>query len=78
MKKFNGNTIVERNQAEFISSQLGDDIVLMNTNNSNYFGMNAPGADIWHLLDAPLRQMKLLPKLLICMKLMSSAVKKTQ
>jgi hypothetical protein len=54
MKKFNGNTIIERNEAEFISSLLGDDIVLMNTVNGDYVGMNAVGTDIWHLLKAPL------------------------
>lgn len=54
MKKIKGNTILERNQAELISSQLGDDIVLMNTISGDYIGMNATGTDIWHLLNVPL------------------------
>lgn len=54
MKEFDGTIIVERNDSELISVRLGDDIVLMNTNNGNYIGMNAIGCDIWQLLTAPL------------------------
>lgn len=54
MLKLSGNTIVERNDADLISSQLGDDIVLMNSNTGDYMGMNAVGSDIWKLLELPL------------------------
>ena len=54
MLKLSGNTIIERNDADLISSQLGDDIVLMDSNTGDYIGMNAVGSDIWKLLDSPL------------------------
>ena len=54
MVKFDGSTIVERNETELISTRLGDDMVLMNTNSGDYVGMNAVGTDMWQLLAAPL------------------------
>ena len=54
MLKISGNTIIERNDADLISSQLGDDIVLMNSNTGDYIGMNAVGSDVWKLLELPL------------------------
>ncbi len=54
MLKLSGNTIVERNDADLISTRLGDDIVLMNSITGDYIGMNAIGSDVWKLLDSPL------------------------
>jgi len=54
MIKFDETTIVERNDAELISTRLGDDIVLMNTKSGDYVGMNTVGTDIWQLLTTPL------------------------
>jgi hypothetical protein len=38
----------------FLVSELGDDIVMMNTKSGNYLGLNTVSADIWKLLAHPI------------------------
>lgn len=43
-----------QNHEGFLVSELGDDIVMMNTKTGNYLGLNSVSADIWKLLEQPI------------------------
>jgi hypothetical protein len=43
-------TLVTRNDQQFIISQIGDEVVMMDVNNGVYIGMNSVGSNIWKLL----------------------------
>ena len=38
----------------FLVSELGDDIVMMNTQSGNYLGLNIVSADIWKMMAHPI------------------------
>lgn len=43
-------TLVTRNDGEFIISQIGDEVVMMDVNRGLYIGMNSVAGNIWKLL----------------------------
>ena len=47
------NTLIKRNE-ELLSSEMDDELVMMNLENNNYFGLNKIGKDIWEQLDEPI------------------------
>ena len=58
------NTIICRNETKFISSRLGEDIVMMDMENGDFISINKVGADIWNLSQKPLSVNELIAKLL--------------
>lgn len=47
------NTIIQRNEKKFLANPLGDETVMMNTDNGDYLGLNSVATDIWSLLKEP-------------------------
>jgi len=43
-------TRYKRNEGNFLISQLGSELVLMDTKSGNYLGINTVGTHIWNLL----------------------------
>jgi len=43
-------TRYKRNEGSFLISQLGTELVLMDTKSGNYLGINTVGTHIWNLL----------------------------
>jgi len=48
---FQPTTTLERNEADFLFTEVDDETVLMNVNTSAYFGLNEVATDIWQLLE---------------------------
>ena len=47
------DTVVVRNDKKFITSPIGDEIVMMSMESGNYIGINEVGAVIWNKLEQP-------------------------
>ena len=47
-------SLVVRKDGGFLVSELGEDIVMMNTKTGNYLGLNSVSADIWKLMAQPI------------------------
>ena len=58
------NSLIQRNETKFLASALGEEIVMMNTDNGDYIGVNNVGSDIWNLLTEPMRVDQLLEKVI--------------
>ncbi|MEO8884662.1 MAG: PqqD family protein [Mucilaginibacter sp.] len=56
-------SLIQRNENKFLASALGEEIVMMNTDNGDYIGVNSVGSDIWNLLAEPMRIDELLAKI---------------
>ena len=46
------NAIITKN-SELLSSEIDNEIVMMNVETGKYYGMNSIGSEIWRLLDEP-------------------------
>lgn len=46
-------TIVRRNERNFLVSRVGEEVVLMDIQNGQYIGLNAVGSAIWEKLEQP-------------------------
>lgn len=55
-------SLIQRNETKFLASALGEEIVMMNTDNGDYIGVNSVGSDIWNLLTEPTRVDELVTK----------------
>jgi hypothetical protein len=62
-QEFSEETIIQRNETKFLASALGEEIVMMNTDNGDYIGVNGVGSDIWNLLNEPIRIDDLIKKI---------------
>ena len=47
-------TKISRNENDFLVSELGNEIVMMNTGSGDYLGLNEVSSDIWKLLEQPI------------------------
>jgi NMD protein affecting ribosome stability and mRNA decay len=47
-------TIVRRNERNFLVSRIGEEVVLMDIHNGQYIGLNAVGSVIWEKLEQPI------------------------
>jgi DNA-directed RNA polymerase delta subunit len=61
---FDLNTIVQRNENNFLANSLGDETVMMDIDNGEYLGINSVGTDIWNLLQEPISVQELIKKML--------------
>ena len=53
-KELVADTLIKRNELKFLASALGEEIVMMNTDNGDYIGINSVGSDIWEALSEPM------------------------
>jgi hypothetical protein len=44
------NSIVERNETNFIANPVGDEIIILNMETGDYLGLNSVGSAIWEHL----------------------------
>lgn len=56
-------SLIKRNEAGFLVSELGNEIVMMNTRTGDYIGLNEVSADIWKLLEQPVKTEDLISNL---------------
>ena len=47
------DSLVVRNDKKFITSPIGDEIVMMSMESGNYIGINKMGTEIWQRLEHP-------------------------
>lgn len=52
-KKITPDTIVVRNDGQYITSTVGDEIVMMDMEKGNYIGINSVGSAIWEMIAEP-------------------------
>jgi hypothetical protein len=45
---------LKRNEEKYIINSLGEETVMMNTENGDFIGLNSVGTEIWHLLEKPI------------------------
>jgi hypothetical protein len=53
-----------RNKDKFLASALGNEIVMMNTTNGTYIGLNEVSSNIWNYLESELTGEDIINKLL--------------
>ncbi|QHS58126.1 PqqD family peptide modification chaperone [Chitinophaga agri] len=46
-------TVIRRNERNFLVSRVGEEVVLMDIHNGEYIGLNAVGSVIWEKLEQP-------------------------
>lgn len=46
-------SVVHRNERNFLISRIGEEVVLMDIHNGQYIGLNAIGSAIWEKLEQP-------------------------
>lgn len=47
-------TVLQRNSTHLLSSQVGDELVMLDTKTGDYLGLNTVAGDIWGLLENPI------------------------
>ena len=47
------HSVLKRNDANFLASELGNETVMMNMQSGDYLGLNEVSTDIWKLLQQP-------------------------
>ena len=60
------NTTLQRNQDQFITSELGDEVVVLDLESGNYISMNPIGALIWNLIEKPRTYQEIITSLIEC------------
>jgi hypothetical protein len=55
---------ITRNDQQFLTSQLTNELVMMNLENGNYICLNEVSADIWKLLEYPQKVENIIDKLI--------------
>ncbi len=51
----NLNSIIKRNTAHLLSSEIGDELIMMDLNGGNYINLNKVGRIIWEQIEHPFR-----------------------
>lgn len=60
----NRTSIVSKDETQFLASELGDEIVMMNLENGNFIGLNEVGSAIMKLIDRPISVSEIISELL--------------
>lgn len=47
-------TVLQRNSTHLLSSQVGDELVMLDTKTGDYLGLNTVAGEIWTLLESPI------------------------
>lgn len=53
--RLSNDAVVERADGEYVSSELGDELVILHATAGHYYGINTVGRFIWDLIDEPHR-----------------------
>ena len=61
----NDQTIISRNEKAFMVSELGKEMVMMNTDTGDYLGLNKVSTKIWKLLENPITPQQIIDELLL-------------
>lgn len=56
--------IFQRNDIDFMSTELDGEVVIMNTNNGRYLGFNEVTSEVWKLLENPVSFQKIIEHLM--------------
>ncbi len=56
-------SLIIRNDQQFLTSELSDELLMMNLETGNYIVLNEVSADVWKLLEQPLPAESLVDKL---------------
>jgi hypothetical protein len=64
MSNIQPSSIISRKTEGILASELGNELVMMDTDNGNYIGLNETGKVIWVLLEKPLSVNELVNQLL--------------
>jgi Coenzyme PQQ synthesis protein D (PqqD) len=59
------DTIVSRNETNFLSNPVGDEIIILNMETGDYLGLNSVGSAIWEQLSSPKSVNQIIEKLMI-------------
>ena len=62
-KIFEEDTLITRNDDDFLITEVDGESVIMNINTGNYFGLNSVSTDIWKYLETPLKFKDIIKKL---------------
>ncbi len=58
------NTIISRNEAQFLTNPVGDEIIILNMETGDYIGLNLVGSAIWEHLKTPQKVSEIIEKLM--------------
>ena len=58
------DTIISRNEANFLSNPVGDEVIILNMETGDYLGLNDVGSAIWDHLKTPQTIKELIEKLM--------------
>ena len=61
---YDKTSLVHRNDPKFLASPLGEEVVMMNTDNGDYLGVNNVGTEIWNIIEEPISIADLTQRLL--------------
>jgi len=64
MSNINSSSIITRKTDNILASDLGNEMVMMDTEKGNYLGLNETGKVIWDLLEKPMSVQELVQQLL--------------
>lgn len=53
--ELNLDTVIQRNENDFLANSIGDEVVIMNTETGDYLSINTVGSDIWNMLKQPIK-----------------------
>ncbi len=59
------DSIISRNETNFLSNPVGDEIIILNMETGDYLGLNNVGAAIWEQLTKPQAVNQIIEKLMI-------------
>lgn len=59
------DTIVSRNESNFLSNPVGDEVIILNMETGDYLGLNTVGSSIWDQLSTPQSVNQIIDKLMI-------------
>jgi hypothetical protein len=59
------DSVVVRNDKNYLASAVGDELVIMGIASGTYVGMNSVGSTIWGLLEQPIQVNKLADRLVL-------------
>lgn len=61
---FENETVLTRNEEDFLTTEVDGETVIMNSETGHYFGFNSVTTDIWNHLSSPIAFKELIAKLI--------------
>lgn len=57
------DTVISRNETQFLTNPVGDEIIILNMETGDYLGLNFVGSAIWEHMQTPQRISQIIEKL---------------